>query len=739
MLKTRTARLVRIANFTIAAAILAVIAVVYWYCWRPLPRRSGRVAAPLAAPASASFDGLGVPHIRAASEQDVLVAQGYVTAQDRLWQMDMLRRFSGGDLAEVLGAPGLEADRESRRLRLRRIAEQAYTTLGQEDRAILAAYARGVNEYIAAHRGSLPVEFSLLGYQPRPWSVVDSLLIWLHMYRDLTTSWPDDISKRALLAAGDAAKVGYLYPVRSGAEPAPGSNAWALSGSHTASGKPLLSCDMHLGWSLPGIWYMVHLQAGDLDVAGVALPGVPGVIVGHNRHIAWGVTNLGFDVQDLYIEKLDERTGRYAFHGGVEQARLERELIQVKGGKPVEISIWVTRHGPVFAEGSDRIALRWAAAEPGPMRLAIMEIDRARNWQEFSAALAQWPGPAQNFVYADVDGNIGYRAAGRLPVRRGYTGDVPVDGESGNFEWQGFIPPGELPSAFNPPGGIIASANQNPFPAGYPYAVNGAFASPYRARQIRDRLAARNGWNAPETLRVQTDVYSAFHHYLALQVVAAYRARGARNPGVEPAVGVLEKWNGQMARDQAAPFIAELVYRHVRTAMAESAAPGKGADYRTPMASVVVENLLRARPAGWFPDYDRMLLSALADAVDEGGRMQGRDIGRWRWGNFMRLAINHPVLHRVPLVGSYFDLRPSPVSGGRTSVKQMTPELGPSMRLNADAGDWDRSLLNIVIGESGQILSPHYRDQWDAYLAGRSFPMQFGKVDARSTLEFTPR
>ena len=741
------ARILKAVNVVVALILLTVLAGVWWYVWRPLPQRSGTVEAPVNAAVPVSFDALGVPHIRASSQEDVLLAQGYVTAQDRLWQMDSLRRFASGNLAEIFGPVALDSDKDMRRLRLRRIAEDGYTRLSAEDRACLAAYALGVNHFIATHRDNLPVEFTLLGYQPRPWSAVDSLLISLYMFRDLPPTWRDEVIKRNMLAEGDAQKVNYLFAERSGNEPSPGSNAWAVSGSHTASGKPLLSNDMHLEYSLPGIWYMAHLQAPGLDVSGVTLPGVPGVIVGHNQHVAWGITNLQFDVQDLYLERFDDRTGRYLYHGQVEQSRAEREIIQVKGQPAVEMATWITRHGPIFiADGKERIALRWTAAEAGMIQFPVLDIDRAQNWRQFTEALSRWAGPGSNFVYADTDGNIGYHAAGKLPKRHGYTGDLPVDGSSGDFDWDGFIPFDQLPSAYNPPSGIVASANQNPFPPNYPYPVNGNFAPPHRVRQIRDLLSARNGWRAEDMLAVQKDVYSSFSKFLATQAVAAYEKRNARNPGIDAAVALLRSWNGQMEQDQAAPFIIALVYQHVRSAIADNAAPGKGQLYEFNMGPAVVEKLLRERPDGWFSDYDNMLLRSLVDAVEEGKRMQGRNIERWRYGNYLRVEIDHPVIHgalrRIPVVGKaldFFEIGPVPMSGSSTTIRQTTRMLSPSMRLNADLADWDRSLLNIQIGQSGQPLSSHYKDQWANHYAVRSYPMPYRNVQAKSTLELRPR
>lgn len=746
----RLNRLIKYINIAIAVLIVAAGAVVYWYGWRALPQTSGTIRAAVSQKITAEFDNLGEPHISAANDEDLFFAQGYLTAQERLWQMDALRRLAGGDLAEIVGAGALSSDREMRRLRLRRIAEGDYVTMPAKDRAAMAAYARGVNALIQAHRDRLPFEFKVLSYDPRPWSVIDCILIGLHMFRELTTTYPDEIRKQDMLAGGDAAKVNFLFPVRTGREVPPGaagpvgggfqlgSNAWAIGGSHTASGKPLLSNDMHLEYSIPGIWYLVHLKAPGINVAGVSLPGLPGVIVGHNQRIAWGVTNLHFDVQDLYIEKFDDRTGHYEFRGQEQQARPERELIRVRKAQTVEMVNWVTVHGPVFAEGNQRLALRWTAAEPGSFQFPFVEIDRAGNWQEFTKAIARFPGPGQNFVYADVDGNIGYHAAGLLPIRKNYAGDVPVDGASGNYEWQGFIPFDQLPASFNPAGGLIVTANQNPFPRDYPYRVNGNFASPYRSRQIRDMLMGRKGLRPADTLAIQKDVYSGFSRHLAQAVVAAYDRRRSGRKDVAEAIALLRNWNGQMEKDRPEPLMMALMFEHFRKAIAEVASPGKSALYETQMAPAVIEQLLRTRPEGWFQNFDDALVESFSEALEEGERMQGDDVKKWIYGKFLELTIAHPIGHQLPLVAKYFDVGPVEMSGSSTTVKQTTRRLGPSMRMNADLGEWDRSLMNLPIGESGHVLSSHYKDQWGAYYNGTSFPMQFDKVDARSVVEFVP-
>jgi penicillin amidase len=733
-------RILKFINLSIAVLLLLSLIAAYWVAYRPLAQVSGQITAPISAQASIARDALGIPHITAANWEDAVFLQGYATAQDRLWQMDALRRLAAGELSEVIGVSTLELDREARRLRMRRMAEEHVRTLPPADRAVLAAYARGVNHFIETHRNKLPLEFTLLRYDPRPWSISDSILCALQMYRNLTTTWREELQKQSMLAAGNAAKVNFLFPSRSGTEFQPGSNAWAISGKHTASGKPLLANDPHLEFGSPSTWYQAHLRAAGLNVMGVSLPGVPAIIIGHNERIAWGVTNLGFDVQDLYMERIDPASGRYAFRGQVQQARLETERIPVKGQKPVEFRQWVTQHGPAIVTEDNRfLALRWTAAEPGSFQFPFLDINRARNWQEFTGALARFPGPGQNFVYADADGNIGYHATGKLPIRKNYDGDVPVDGSSGDFEWQGFIPFEELPAFYNPPQGWIVTANQNPFPEKYAYRVHGDFASPYRSQEIRSLLTSREGWKPEELIAVQKDVYSAFSHFLARQVVTAYDLKKPSNPDLKDAIALLRSWNGQMEKHTAAPMVIALVYQQLRKKIADVAAPGKSQLYTPQMVPAAMQAILESGGKDWFTDQSDELIRAFDAAIQEGRKIQGGDVNRWNYGKYNELTIKHPVGGQIPVLASYFNVGPVEMSGSSTTIKQTTQRLGPSMRFVADLSDWDRSLNNITIGESGQFLSRHSKDQWDAYYAGRSFPMRFNSPVVKDTLMIQPR
>jgi penicillin amidase len=732
-------RFVRIINVSIAIVVVLVLAAVYWLAVRPLPKTEGEVVAPISSPAVIKRDARGVPHIEAASWQDAIFLQGFVTAQDRLWQMDSLRRYGAGELAEVFGVGALPLDERSRRMRMRVIADANVRLLTSENRAVLIEYARGVNYFIDTHRGNYSLEFSLPGhmYTPRPWTLSDSMLIGLVMFRDLTDEAAVEFDKGALLDGGaNPAKVKVLFPAVQGQYASPGSNAWAVSGEHAADGKPMASNDPHLAYGIPGTWHLVHLKAPGLNVSGAALPGLPCVITGHNQQIAWGVTNLGADVMDLYSEQLNERTGRYINQGKPEQAQLDREMIAVRDAKPVEMDIWVTRHGPVIRVANGKsYTMRWSAAEG--FGFPFFKIDRAANWKDFRAAISTFWGPGQNFVYADAAGNIGYQASGSVPIRRDFDGDIPLDGASGKFEWDGYIPFEQLPRVFNPASGIVATANQNPFPMDYPYRVSGNFADKYRVRQVRAMLSAKSKLTVDDLLAVQKDVYSAYDFFLAQQTIAAFKQDGSKDKLAAPAIEVLRRWNGQMDKDEAGPVITQLLSAALEVRLVKAA---KGPQTKLRVRPQVLETMLRERPAGWVPkdDWDAVLLDSLSTALREGRQRQGTPVSRWHWGRFLQWHFEHPVGKQLPFVDRFFDIGPVEMSGSGTTVKQTTATLGPSERMDVDLGDLDKSLQNLIVGESGFVASGHYKDQWPAYYAGQSFLMEFEHVDAKDVLRVRP-
>ncbi len=737
-------QLIRIVNVGLACAVLLIAVAMYWLAFRPLPQTTGELGAPIKGNATIRRDARGVPHIEAASWQDAVFLQGFATAQDRLWQMDSLRRFGAGELAEVFGPGALAVDQRSRRMRMRALAEANVGRLRAEDREALAEYARGVNYFIDTHRGNYSLEFALPGhsYDPQPWTLTDSMLIGLLMFRDLTDNSEYEYFKGSLLEQVDRAKANFLLPSPEGQALSPGSNSWAVSGAHTATGRTMLANDMHLSYGVPSTWHLVHLKSPQFEVAGTALPGVPFVITGHNRQIAWGLTNLGADVMDLYAEQMDLRTGRYLYQGRTEQAQLDRQFIGVKGSKPVVQDIWITRHGPVVINDGARIlSMRWSAADG--FGFPFFDIARATNWSQFRQAVSAFWGPAQNFVYADAAGNIGYQAGGRVPVRGDgkteYDTDAPLDGSSGAVEWTGYLPFEQMPSVLNPASGMVATANQNPFSPESVPAVHGRFDDGYRVRQIRNRLAAKAKLNVADMAAIQKDVYSDYDLFLAHQILAAVASVKQASPAAREAAVLLKNWDGQMDQAKAAPMITELFSNQIRAALISDLKPKLAATFLP--RSHVTQTLLSTRPRGWVPhdDWQAWMLLHLEKALADGRQKQGSPMSHWMWGQLLQWNIEHPVGKQLPVVSGFFDVGPIPMSGSGTTVKQTTKTLGPSERLVVDFGDLDRSTLEIPMGESGMVASPHYKDQWSAYYQGTSFPLEWTDVKKADTLRVRPQ
>lgn len=723
-----TRRLIQFINVLIALALTAGLTATYWYVYRPLPQTSGSVAAPVGAAVRVERDTLGMPRIHAGSLEDLMFAQGFVTAQDRFWQMESFRRLAAGELAEIAGPQALESDREFRRLRLSRIAERQAKTVTGEDRVGLAAYARGVNQYLEMYSGRLPLEFSLIGYKPRPWRIEDSLLVALMMQQSLSTRYKVDLAREAMYEKGDAKRIDAIWPSRSGQEEQPGSNAWAVNGSRTKSGKASLANDMHLQWSVPGIWHMVHLKGGGLNVAGVTVPGSPGVVVGRNEQIAWGITNMVYDVQDLY----------YFAPTAQQTARLERELISVRGARAEPFQQFVSADAPVIPGPSGKpVRLRWAVAEERPFHLGLIKLNRAGDWNSFRDALREFPGAASQIAYADARGNIGLQAVGVLPVRKGCDGGRVY--AAGACEWQGFIPFEELPSTYNPASARVVAANQNPFPEKYPYEVGGYFASPYRANRISAMLEAKKDWTADAMLKLQGDIYSAFSHFIARELVGAFDRKKATNPELRDAVELLRQWDGSMRASQSAPMIVTLAVNQLRRSIGVKAAGFATPEWDSTLAFSVIENMLRAKPADWFADWDHELLRCLQEGIDDGARRQGRDTRKWQWGEYQKLTLANRVTVQLPWIGPSLQVKPHALDGSTSTIMQTSARIGPSMRMVVDFGDPRGGLLNIPLGQSGHALASHNKDQWDAYLRVESFPLHFnGGWTVESTLMLTP-
>jgi penicillin G amidase len=788
----------RIASVFIVIVIGVVAALLLWLfsiARAALPKIDGTVAvAGLSAPVRVTRDGHGIPTIDALTPDDLFFAQGYVTAQDRLFQMDLLRRAAEGDLAEIIGEVAVKHDRQQRILGIRAAAEKGAPALTAEDREPFEAYARGVNALIETYAGHLPLEFRILHYSPRRWTPVDSLAIAYQMVETLSTSPKSALTREKILAKLGPQLTADLYvntslrdhpptmpmplpnnnpgmrPEKtSGAvasdeipelmgpwledflhdQPAPmGSNNWVVSGAHTTTGKPLLSNDMHLGHQVPNLWYENHLHAGDFEVAGVSLPGYPYVMVGHNRRIAWGFTNVGPTVQDLYVEKFNEQ-GQYLTPDGWKLPEVRREVIHVKGKPDVHLDVQVTRHGPIvteFVPGETRkLALRWTLYDN--IRSPFFHADAAQNWQEFRRAFSELDAPGQNVVYADIDGNIGYQTTGKVPIRAAGDGSLPVDGSDNAHEWTAYIPFDRLPSVFNPPSGIIATANGRISPDGYPYSISVEWEAPWRTDRIYRVLSSGRKFSASAMLELEMDIYSELDHFVADNLVEAMDHGKIKPVSLRShtAIDILRDWNGQMSANSAAPTIASHARDELMRLLLEpklGTAPANGAayglswkSYHWMMETAWLENVLSQRPQRWLPpgfaNYDDLLAGVLEATVKEAPD----EIGSWKWGPDHSVTIQNPVLGKIPIVRRWAGPGIQVQSGSEYTVKAAGRDYGPSERFTANLADFDSSTLNVVTGNAGNFLSPYYMDQWQAWYTGYTFVLPFSKsaVDKAAT------
>lgn len=505
-----------------------------------------------------------------------------------------------------------------------------------------------------------------------------------------------------------------------------------VSGAHTQSGKPLLANAPHLSHTVPSVWYMVHLQAPDLNVTGVSLPGLPLVILGHNERIAWGATNTGPDVQDLYIETFNPRDPKQYLHNGEwVDAEVRDETIKVRHQADYHLRVVVTRHGPVVSHDGHRdLTLQWTLLSPHAAFLPFLAIDQAGNWQQFTDALRDFKVPMQNFVYADGEGNIGFYAAGVVPIRKKGDGAVPVPGDTDDYDWTGFVPFDRLPHSFNPKGGIIATANGRIVPDDYPYFITHKWEAPFRTARIFELLRAAGALNSSDMLRIQTDIYSLDDVWLAHQLLAAAGKQPPSTPDAHFALDAVKGWDGEARADSAATLVLEVTRRALLARILKPKLGEKLSGYNWPLSTIFLQNVLEQNLTRWLPPGDADFNVTLMKSLDEGisqipSLVHSRNHAAWRWGDAIPLTFRHPLSGGVPLLGKWLNVGPFPQAGTGSTVKQTTPHLGPSMRMVVDFSDLDQSLQNITLGESGQVTSPYYRDQFSAWYEGKSFPMPF--------------
>jgi penicillin G amidase len=732
-------------------------------------------------------DRWGVAHIYAKSPHDLFFAQGFVVAQDRLFQMELWKRSGQGRLAEVLGAAAVERDINARRLRYRGDLSVEFASYAPDTRQILEAFTSGINAYIdeiqkPGGRG-LPIDFQIAGFKPYHWKPEDCLNRMAAF--SMTGNARSELAHAevsALLGAHAAGEFFEFDPAVT-LDPAPGidfaglspallknvvssdrriqfppsalqeSNNWTVSGAFTASGKPLLANDPHRVIAEPSLRYIVHLVAPGWDVIGAGEPGLPGVAAGHNAQIAWGFTIFGLDQQDLYLETLDRADPQlYSVPGGSARMKVITETIKVRGGAPVEAQLKFTRHGPVLWEDGIRaLALRWVGSEPGTAGyLGSLALDRARNWQEFEKAMPRWKVPSENIVYADRDGNIGEHSTGLAPMRKGWTGLLPVPG-SGGYEWSGFIANGDLPHSYNPAAGFLATANHKMIPDDYRYVVGFEWAAPVRYLRIKEVLeeATRSGkkLGVNDMEELQSDVVSLPARALqgVLRQAIAATDEAMKEP-VRSDLRLLLDWDGALRADSPQAALYELWAAELISEVTARVVPAaaRTATGRLPWSWVLKQlsqPASRAFDADPAQSRERLLLETLRIAHEKLIAAQGSDITHWSWGSLHHVMFRHPV-DQSPGAAALFDRGPVPRSGDGDVVQatgmaggSFDQVSGASYREIFDLGDWDRSVGINVPGQSGQPGSKHYDDLLPLWSNGKYFPLNYSKaaVDAATT------
>ncbi len=679
-------------------------------------------------------DHWGVPHIYARTVDDLFFAQGFVAAQDRLWQLEMWRRVGEGRVAEIVGPEAFERDRVARLLRYRGDMEAEWTSYHPDGERIITSFVSGVNAFIEHSRENPPIEFRLTGIQPQPWSAevpllrmaglpmtgnayeetqlalrVDRLGVEEANRRDAPDPWrelrvPEGLEVSALpdtvLAIIGAAYAGMPRPpllerYQSAASVAPaergaeGSNNWVVTGALTATGAPMLANDPHRSILVPSLRYLVHLNGPDWNVIGSGEPALPGVAIGHNERIAWGLTIVGIDQQDIVVEGVNpQNRNEVRWNGEWEPLRVEVDTIRVKGEDPRVVELKFSRHGPILYEDTVEgraYAFRSVLAQPGTAGyLGSLRVDQARDWDEYLEAMKAWKVPSENMIYADVDGNIGWQAAGLTPVRDGWYGRLPVPG-TGEYEWRGFLPLDRLPREYNPARGFIATANHNIMqpPLGFDWA------SPRRYLRIVDVLSTGRDFTVEDFQRLQLDVYSA----AAVNACKILETMTGASDATERARRMLVEWDARIDRDSPAAALYH-AWRDTLDARAlRESTPGA---LRDSLAEV-----------------------ALAAAVAWLEAEQGTDPTAWRWGPMNEMAFPHPL--GIPA----FALPAAERPGDGTTVNVAGRWGGASFREIIDLADWDRSVATSTPGQSGQPGSPHYGDLLPLWAEGRYFPLLF--------------
>lgn len=785
--------------------VLLAVATVggYLYLSRSLPVTSGTVKlAGLQNSVEVVRDADAVAHIYASNELDMYRGLGFVHAQERLWQMEMQRRVASGTLAEIFGPSAISSDRLLRTIGLQRAAESALQQLPSDTQKIVEAYVDGINQYISSRSGSgFAPEFKMIGFTPRPWKAADVLAgLKLLAWQLDNISYSTELLHADLINKVGAERAQQLMPEYSEAEPVIlagnyermvdaadkigeftngigtvnygglGSNAWVIAGAKSVTGAPILANDPHLGSSIPALWYLAHLKAGETDVIGATVPGLPFVVSGRNRHIAWGVTHLVADVQDVYREKIDAEGKTAEFNGKPEPLRYVEEKIRVTGGPPVTQLVRITRHGPLLSDAINAndaqmppnrrptplepLSLRWTALDEQDTTLqSFIKLNRARNWNEFKEGLRDLKAPALSFVYADVDKNIGFYAAGNVPVRSAGEGTLPTEGWTGATEWNGTIRFEDMPQTFNPPSNFIVAANNRPVNGEYPHFLGRQWAASYRARRITELIDQKQKLSVDDNASIQGDTVSLQLRELAPLLTTFVTPQ---NEDERRALELLKGSDGNTGGGSAAAAIYAAWYQQLAYRLTGDDLGLRllsRYEERFDYVSRFLTNALKDPASPWCDDINTPERESCNDLMSQTFRRTlgdlrsrlGSDVQSWRWDQLHVAVFPHQPFHRIAFVRELFS-RSIPNGGDRSTInigpygfnRDFEQYASPGYRQIISLTNPNDGRFILSTGQSGHFLSSHYDDYLSDWQAVRYRPMRLEPQQGSKTLTLQP-
>lgn len=803
--------LLKISGFTLLA--LVIIITIALSIYRQIirtaePQYSGTVTLDsLHESVSVVFDKYAVPHITAKNQHDLFYAAGYVTASERMWQMEVTRLAGQGRLSEVLGSDALSMDRLLRTIGFHILAKQLTDQLTDRQRTILQSYADGVNAYLKSHRENLPVEYRLLGFTPEPWTVENSVSYIRLMAWELNIAWHLDVVMGAIIDRVGEAKGRAAFPVYPDTAPYiipntegryasallpmlktdyqlrqtlgigsahVGSNNWVVDGEHSTTGKPIIANDPHLGFTQPSKWYEMHLKAPGFDVAGVTLPGMPLVVIGHNKSIAWAFTNVMADDADFFVETVDpDNPQLYEYDGQWQQMDQRQEIIKVRNAKPETLMVLSTRHGPIVSDihplglhdQSHALSMEWTGFMLSDEVGALLQIDTAKDWNEFSAGIGKFHVPGQNIVYADTAGNIGYRPAVKIPVRNSGSGNIPVPGNTARYEWIGYREPLDLPYLYNPDEGFIATANNKVInEERYQYHISNLYEPPSRIERIRELLKSKDKHSVSDFAHYQMDYLSPHASDVTPYFIQAFSNTQVSDRYLQEAISHLTNWDYTMDQQSIAASVFNMAFLHLIYNLYHDEMGDTLLVQYAGLANAPIRNIswLLDRPYDtWWDNVetegietrDIILRESLAEAVEWLHKRYGRSMINWQWGRLHQAEFPHIIGEANKLVDAFFGFNVGPfeIGGSGTTVNAGAYEfppvlksisqsawkdsidhlpgisttnlfqntLGPSMRQITDMANLDDAKSVIYSGQSGHPFNPHYQDQTELWRTGK--------------------